>query len=48
MILRGGAFKPRTTPYSFQGLGRKGVTMLEALRKTRTRQHFRNYGCPRR
>lgn len=28
-ILRGGAFKPRTTPYSFQGLGRKGVLMLE-------------------
>ncbi|MBI4994345.1 3-deoxy-7-phosphoheptulonate synthase [Candidatus Peregrinibacteria bacterium] len=32
-ILRGGAFKPRTTPYSFQGLGRKGVTMLEAAAK---------------
>ncbi|MEK9132706.1 MAG: 3-deoxy-7-phosphoheptulonate synthase [Patescibacteria group bacterium] len=28
-ILRGGAFKPRTTPYSFQGLGRKGILMLE-------------------
>ena len=28
-ILRGGAFKPRTTPYSFQGLGRSGVLMLE-------------------
>lgn len=28
-ILRGGAFKPRTTPYSFQGLGRKGIHMLE-------------------
>lgn len=27
-VLRGGAFKPRTTPYSFQGLGRKAVTML--------------------
>ena len=23
-ILRGGAFKPRTSPYSFQGLGRRG------------------------
>lgn len=32
-ILRGGAFKPRTTPYSFQGLGRKGVTILEAAAK---------------
>lgn len=29
-ILRGGAFKPRTSPYSFQGLGTKG---LEILRK---------------
>jgi len=29
-ILRGGAFKPRTSPYSFQGLGEKG---LEYLRK---------------
>lgn len=32
-ILRGGAFKPRTTPYSFQGLGRKGVLMLEKAAK---------------
>lgn len=32
-ILRGGAFKPRTTPYSFQGLGRKGVLMLEKAGK---------------
>jgi 3-deoxy-7-phosphoheptulonate synthase len=27
-ILRGGAFKPRTSPYSFQGLGLQGVTLL--------------------
>jgi len=27
-ILRGGAFKPRTSPYSFQGLGRKGLEIL--------------------
>lgn len=32
-ILRGGAFKPRTTPYSFQGLGRKGIVMLEKAAK---------------
>lgn len=32
-ILRGGAFKPRTTPYSFQGLGRKGIQMLENAAK---------------
>jgi len=27
-ILRGGAFKPRTSPYSFQGLGPKGLEIL--------------------
>ena len=27
-ILRGGAFKPRTSPYSFQGLGEKGLEYL--------------------
>ena len=26
--LRGGAFKPRTSPYSFQGLGEEGLVML--------------------
>ena len=29
-ILRGGAFKPRTSPYSFQGLGEDGLKMLKA------------------
>ena len=34
-ILRGGAFKPRTSPYSFQGLRGKGVRMLlDAKRET--------------
>ena len=28
-ILRGGAYKPRTSPYSFQGLGIDGVTLLK-------------------
>jgi chorismate mutase/prephenate dehydratase len=28
LILRGGAFKPRSSPYSFQGLGRDGLTFL--------------------
>ena len=27
-MLRGGAFKPRTSPYSFQGLGARGVEMI--------------------
>lgn len=31
-LLRGGAFKPRTSPYSFQGLGEDGLKMLAAAR----------------
>ena len=31
-ILRGGAFKPRTSPYSFQGLGPKGLEILSRAR----------------
>lgn len=27
-VLRGGAFKPRTSPYSFQGLGEEGLKYL--------------------
>ena len=34
-ILRGGAFKPRTSPYSFQGMGAEGIRLLlEAKAKT--------------
>jgi 3-deoxy-7-phosphoheptulonate synthase len=29
-VLRGGAFKPRTSPYDFQGLGREGLEILRA------------------
>jgi 3-deoxy-7-phosphoheptulonate synthase len=29
-ILRGGAFKPRTSPYSFQGMGEEGLELLQA------------------
>ncbi|WZO98144.1 3-deoxy-7-phosphoheptulonate synthase [Isosphaeraceae bacterium EP7] len=29
-ILRGGAFKPRTSPYSFQGMGEEGLKVLKA------------------
>ena len=32
MILRGGAFKPRTSPYSFQGMGPSGLALLEAAK----------------
>jgi 3-deoxy-7-phosphoheptulonate synthase len=31
-VFRGGAFKPRTSPYSFQGLGNKGLKILEKVR----------------
>jgi len=30
-ILRGGAFKPRTSPYSFQGLGEEGLKILKSV-----------------
>lgn len=34
-ILRGGAFKPRTSPYSFQGLGEQGIRyLINAKRET--------------
>lgn len=32
-MIRGGAFKPRTSPYSFQGLGIKGLQILEKAGK---------------
>jgi 3-deoxy-7-phosphoheptulonate synthase len=31
-MLRGGAFKPRTSPYAFQGLGEDGLKMMAAVR----------------
>ncbi|MDD3112966.1 MAG: 3-deoxy-7-phosphoheptulonate synthase [Candidatus Izemoplasmatales bacterium] len=37
-ILRGGAFKPRTSPYSFQGTGKKGLDLLASVGK--------KYGLP--
>jgi 3-deoxy-7-phosphoheptulonate synthase len=33
VILRGGAFKPRSSPYNFQGLGEEGIKMLRDTRK---------------
>ena len=32
-MLRGGAFKPRTSPYAFQGLGKKGIEFLLTAKK---------------
>ncbi|MFW6052405.1 MAG: 3-deoxy-7-phosphoheptulonate synthase [Desulfosalsimonas sp.] len=37
-IFRGGAFKPRTSPYAFQGLGEQGLRILARVRET--------YGLP--
>ncbi len=36
-VLRGGAFKPRSSPYSFQGMGEEG---LKLLRKAADRNHL--------
>ncbi|MFL6061127.1 MAG: 3-deoxy-7-phosphoheptulonate synthase [Marmoricola sp.] len=33
-LLRGGAYKPRTSPYAFQGLGRQGLEILADVRET--------------
>lgn len=32
-VLRGGAFKPRTSPYSFQGMGEEGLKLLAQARE---------------
>ena len=31
-IMRGGAYKPRTSPYSFQGLGKEGLKIIRKIR----------------
>jgi 3-deoxy-7-phosphoheptulonate synthase len=33
VILRGGAFKPRSSPYNFQGLGEEGLKLLQEARR---------------
>ena len=33
-MLRGGAFKPRTSPYSFQGLGQRGLDIIASVGRT--------------
>src|SRR6202021_363212 len=33
-LFRGGAYKPRTSPYSFQGLGEEGLKILSKVRAT--------------
>ncbi len=44
-FLRGGAFKPRSSPYSFQGLGLEGLKLLREVRETdRPADHQRGDG----
>ena len=33
-FLRGGAYKPRSSPYSFQGMGLKGLELLQAVKRS--------------
>jgi 3-deoxy-7-phosphoheptulonate synthase len=44
--LRGGAFKPRTSPYSFQGLGRAGLELLANAREKTGRPVFTEVVSP--
>jgi 3-deoxy-7-phosphoheptulonate synthase len=45
-ILRGGAFKPRTSPYSFQGLGVEGLKMLARAREATGLSVVTEVMCP--
>ena len=36
--LRGGVYKPRTSPYSFQGLGEVGLRILDDVRRSEERR----------
>ena len=46
-MLRGGAFKPRTSPYSFQGMGEDGLKILQGHRRTvRDACRYRGDGPP--
>ena len=47
MLLRGGAFKPRSSPYNFQGLGEEGLKLLIGGQKgNRIADCYRSYGYP--
>ena len=48
-LLRGGAFKPRTSPYSFQGMRGEGLDLLKMARRTtghRDRDHEHRASAP--
>ena len=45
-FLRGGAFKPRSSPYSFQGMGLDGLKLLrEVSNETGPARHHRSHGA---
>ncbi len=46
-VLRGGAFKPRTSPYEFQGLGLKGLKLLDKARGAKPASPSSPSYCPR-
>ena len=41
-FLRGGAFKPRTSPYSFQGLELEGLKLLKVAKKSELDSSYSN------
>lgn len=45
-LLRGGAFKPRTSPYSFQGLGEEGLKILAKAREVSGLPFVTEVVCP--
>jgi 3-deoxy-7-phosphoheptulonate synthase len=45
VLLRGGAFKPRTSPYSFQGLGEPGLQIMREVRSWRPQPHRGARSC---
>lgn len=45
-LLRGGAFKPRTSPYSFAGLGEEGLKILAEAKKLREYRWSPRYSIP--
>jgi 3-deoxy-7-phosphoheptulonate synthase len=42
-VLRGGAFKPRTSPYAFQGLEEEGLSILKKQRTKQVASYNRSY-----
>ena len=44
-IMRASAFKPRTSPYSFQGLGVEGLRILHRIGSDRNARRDRGHGC---